>query len=132
MSRLATPCDHASLQHPQTFGLTGFLAFLQQQWPVLDFRAWEESLSFGILLQGPEMGRRGWTSSAMTQKGSCTQEKDTFSVREKYVENARQKEKDVQDLLEAIMRPTCVIKEELRQNLFRMSQFRPEITKIRV
>ena len=51
---------------------------------------------------------------------------------EKYIEDARQEEKDVPDLLEAIMRPTCLVKEELRQNLMKMTQFRPEITKIRV
>ena len=58
---------------------------------------------------------------------------------EKYIEDAKQEEKDVPDLLEAIMRPTSLIKEELRQILFKMSQFRPdmnqfrpEITKIRV
>ena len=55
-----------------------------------------------------------------------------FFVIEKYIEDARQEEKDVPDLLEAIMRPTCLVKEELRQNLMKMSQFRPEITKIRV
>ena len=48
---------------------------------------------------------------------------------EKYIEDARQEEKDVPDLLEAIMRPTCLVKEELRQNLFKMTQFRTEITK---
>ena len=48
------------------------------------------------------------------------------------IENARQEEKDVPDLLEAIMRPTDPVKEELRQNLMKMSQFRTEITKIRV
>ena len=51
---------------------------------------------------------------------------------EKYIEDARQEEKDVPDLLEAIMRPTDPVKEELRQNLTKMTQFRPEITKIRV
>ena len=48
---------------------------------------------------------------------------------EKYIEDARQEEKDVPDLLEAIMRPTDPVKEELRQNLFKMIQFRPEIPK---
>ena len=33
---------------------------------------------------------------------------------EKYIEDARQEEKDVPDLLESIMRPTCLVKEELR------------------
>ena len=51
---------------------------------------------------------------------------------EKFIEDARQKEKDVPDLLEAIMRPTCLVKEELRQNLFKMSQFGSNITKIKV
>ena len=50
----------------------------------------------------------------------------------KYVEDAKQAEKDVPDLLEAIMRPTCLVKEELRQFLLKMIQFRPEITNIRV
>ena len=50
---------------------------------------------------------------------------------EKYIEDARQEAKDVPDLLEAIMRPTCLIKEELRQNVFKMNQSRPEIIKIR-
>ena len=44
----------------------------------------------------------------------------------------QQEEKDVPDLLEAIMRPTCLVKEELRQNLFKMIQFRAEITKPQV
>ena len=51
---------------------------------------------------------------------------------ENYVEDARQEEKDVPDLLEAMMRPTCPVKEELRQNLFKMNQFGPKILKIKV
>ena len=51
---------------------------------------------------------------------------------EKYVEDARQEEKDVPDLLEAIMRPTDPVKEELRQKTMKMSQFRTKITKIKV
>ena len=51
---------------------------------------------------------------------------------EKYIEDAKQEEKDVPDLLEAIMRPTDPVKEELRQNLFKMNQFRPKTTKIKV
>ena len=52
------------------------------------------------------------------------------SVIEKYIEDAKQEEKDVLDLLESIMRPTCLVKEELRTNSCNMRQFRPEITKI--
>ena len=44
----------------------------------------------------------------------------------------RQDEKHVPDLLKSIMRPTDPVKEELRQKLFKMSQFRPEMPKIRV
>ena len=51
---------------------------------------------------------------------------------EKYIEDARHKEKDVQDLLEAILRPTDPVKEEVRQNLMKMSQLGPKITKIKV
>ena len=54
---------------------------------------------------------------------------NNFFVMEKYIEDARQEEKDVQDLLEAIMRPTCLVEEELRQILFKMSQFRHEFRK---
>ena len=48
---------------------------------------------------------------------------------EKYIEDVRQEQKDVPDLLEAIMRPTDPVKEELRQNLFKMTQFGSKITK---
>ena len=53
---------------------------------------------------------------------------------QKYVEDVKQEEKDVPDLLESIMRPSGLVKEvlELRRILMEMSQFRPKITKIRV
>ena len=59
-------------------------------------------------------------------------EKNTLFVIEKYVEDVRQEEKDVPNLLEAIMRPTCLVKEELRKILYEMSQFGPNIPKIKV
>ena len=65
-------------------------------------------------------------------KKEAVPKKKTLFVMEKYSEDVRQQEKDVPDLLEAIMRPTCLVKEELRQILFELTQFRPEITKIRV
>ena len=58
--------------------------------------------------------------------------KKTLFCYEKYIEDARQEEKAVPDLLEAIMRPTDPVKEELRQNLFKMTQFGSKITKIKV
>ena len=51
---------------------------------------------------------------------------------EKCFEDARQDEKHVPDLLEAIMRPPGPVKEELRQKLFKIDQFEPKIKKIRV
>ena len=41
----------------------------------------------------------------------------------KYIEDAKQEEKDVPDLLEAIMRRTCLVKEKLRPILFKMNAF---------
>ena len=51
---------------------------------------------------------------------------------EKWFEDVRQDEKHVPDLLESIMRSTDPVKEELRPNLFKMSQFGPKIKKMRV
>ena len=51
---------------------------------------------------------------------------------EKYNEDARQDEKHVPDLLEAIMRHTDPVKEELRQKLFKINKFESKIEKIRV
>ena len=53
-------------------------------------------------------------------------------VIEKYIEDVKQEEKDVPDLVESIMRPTDPAKEELRRILSQMDQFRPNIVKIRV
>ena len=78
------------------------------------------------------MGWRGWTSGGSDTKRKLYPRKRHFFVMEKYIEDAKQEEKDVPDLLEAIMRPTDPVKEELRQKTMKMNQFRPEITKIRV
>ena len=51
---------------------------------------------------------------------------------EKYNEDARQDEKHVPDLLEAIMKPPDPVKDELRQKLFKIEQFGSEINKMRV
>ena len=51
---------------------------------------------------------------------------------EKYIEDLRQDEKYVPDLLESIMKPTDPVKEELRQKLFKITQFESEIKKMRV
>ena len=64
--------------------------------------------------------------------GKLTLRKRHFVVIEKYIEDARQDEKHVPDLLESIMRPKLFVKEELRQILFEMIQICSEIKKIRV
>ena len=48
---------------------------------------------------------------------------------EKYIEDARQEEKHVPDLLEAIMRPKDPVKDELRQKLSKIDQFESKIPK---
>ena len=53
-------------------------------------------------------------------------------VIEKYIEDARQDEKDVPDLLESIMRPKHFVKEELRQILLKMGQIRSKIKETKV
>ena len=58
--------------------------------------------------------------------------KNTLLIMEKYIEDARQDEKHVPDLLEAIMRPPGPVKDELRQKLFKIDQFGSKIKKIRV
>ena len=56
----------------------------------------------------------------------------TVFLMEKYNEDARQDEKHVPDLLEAIMRPTDPVKEELRQKLFKIDRFGSKIKNMRV
>ena len=51
---------------------------------------------------------------------------------EKYIEDARQDEKHVPDLLESIIQPPGLVKEELRQKLFKMNQIRSKIAKMGV
>ena len=55
-----------------------------------------------------------------------------FLAIEKHFEEGKQDEKSVSDLMESMMRPTDPVKEELRRILFKMSQYRPEIIKMRV
>ena len=79
----------------------------------------------------PEMDWRGLAAVSTHTKRSCTYE-NTFLFIEKYVDDIKQDEKHVLDLLESIRRPPGLAKEELQPSLFEMNQFRPEITKTRV
>ena len=74
----------------------------------------------------------GWHPGHGDTKRKLYPRKRNFFVIEKYIEDAKQEEKDVPDLLEAIMRPTCLVKEQLRKNLCKVTQFRPKIKKIKV
>ena len=53
-------------------------------------------------------------------------------LKEKHIEDATQDEKHVPDLLEAIILAPGPVKDELRPILFKITQLRSEITKIRV
>ena len=53
-------------------------------------------------------------------------------VIEKYIEDARQDEEHVPDLLESIMRPPGLVKEELQPILFQITQIRLKIKDFRV
>ena len=61
-----------------------------------------------------------------------TLRKNYFFVIEKYIEDVRQDEKHVPDLLELIMRPTDPVKEELGLILFKITQIWSKIKKMRV
>ena len=84
------------------------------------------------MLQGSEMGLREWKRCVPTQQNKLTLSKTYFFVIGKSVEDVKQDEKHVPDLLEAIMRPTDPMKEELRPILSKMSKIRSKITNIRV
>ena len=65
---------------------------------------------------------------AHTQKEVVPKKKTLFLI-EKYIEDARQDEKHVPDLLESIMRPTDPVKEELPPISFKMTQIRSKFQK---
>ena len=74
----------------------------------------------------------GVDTVAHTHKKEVVPRKKLFVVIEKHIEDVKQDQKTVPDLLKLVMRPTDPVKEELRRILFKMSQYRPEIMKIRV
>ena len=66
--------------------------------------------------------RNGLEGVVGDRPGHKTLRKLYFFVIDTYFEDARQDEKHVPDLLEAIMRPTDPVKEELQPNLLKMNQ----------
>ena len=73
-----------------------------------------------------EFGRCGYT-----HKRKLYPRRGHFFVIEKYIEDIRQDEKHVPDLLEATIQPPGLVKEELRPILFKTIQFGSQMTKIR-
>ena len=66
------------------------------------------------------------------KKTAYPYKKTYFFVIEKYIEDVKQDKKHVPDLLEAIIQPPGLVKEELRPMLFKIDQFGSKITKINV
>ena len=77
-----------------------------------------------------QLARQG--ACASSQLFHCRLIKIYLLVIEKYVEDVEQDETHVPDLLEAITRPTCLVKEELRPILFKMIQIMSKIKDFRV
>ena len=67
------------------------------------------------------MGWKGLASGAWIYKKKLYSREHMFFVIEKYVEDVNQDEKHIQDLLEAVMRPTFFVKEEFRRSLSNMT-----------
>ena len=92
---------------------------------VLRFAIREEG--YFSILQGPEMGWRGWTPWLTPTKRKLSLGKIYVFVVEKYVEDVKQDQKNVPDLVESIRRLARLAKEELQRILMKMSQIRSEI-----
>ena len=74
------------------------------------------------------VGESSWRQGGTHKRKLYLRKRHCFVI-EKYIEDARQDEKHVPDLLESIMRPPGLVKEELRQVLFKMNQIRSKINK---
>ena len=72
---------------------------------------------------------RGWHPGHGDTKRKLYLRKRHVFVIEKCIEDAKQDEKDVPDLLESIMRPTCFVKEELRTNSCKSNGLQTRLTK---
>ena len=69
----------------------------------------------------------GWRGAEAVCPPQLTLTKTYFFVIEKYIEDVKQDEKHVPDLLESIRRPPGLVKEELRPILSKMIQIRLRI-----
>ena len=84
------------------------------------------------ILQGLEMRWRGLAAVRRHAHKEVVPKKKYFFVVEKYLEDAKQDENHVPGLLEAIMRPTGLVKEDSRPILSKMNQFGSKIVEIMV
>ena len=75
---------------------------------------------------------REWTRCVRGDKKQVDPIKDILFVIEKHLEDVRQDEKHVPDLLESIMTPSSFVKVELRPILFKMVQLGSKISKVKV
>ena len=71
-------------------------------------------------------GVAGHGSKKLTLRKKCV------FVIEEYIEDVKQEENDVSNLVESIIRPTDPVKEELRRILMQMSPFRSKIEEFKV
>ena len=74
---------------------------------------------------------RGWHPGHGDAKRKLYLRKTHFFVIEKYIEDVKQEEKHVPDLLESIMRPPGLVKEELRPISCKIIQIRSKIKEFR-
>ena len=77
---------------------------------------------------------RGLTTGTRTHKKKLTLRKRHLFVIlvEKSIEDAEERQKIDPDLVESIMKPSGLVKEELRLILFKMGQSESQVTKIKV
>ena len=78
---------------------------------------------------GSSNGLEGRRRRPRTHKKKLYLRKRHFFVIEKYVEDVKQKEKDVPDLVESIMKGSGLVKEELRRILMNMHQLTTKSSK---
>ena len=81
------------------------------------------------ILQGPEMGLREWTRCVQGHNSKLTLSKTYFFVVEKYIDDVKQDEKHIPDLLESMMKGSGLVKEELRLISSKMIHLDPKSPK---
>ena len=78
------------------------------------------------------MGWKEWTLLGGATKRKLAFRKICFFVVQKFVNDVKQGQQIVPDLLGRMMKPTRLVKAELRPNLLKLSQCEPQITEIQI